>query len=422
MIYGKSKKDIVYYFFLAVIFITPHLPMPTSILGPVGPAIYFGLTLLFILNLLSKPIPISLKNYYFKALFFCQIFLLMTDVFRLMIFDPESEFSIIPVRIVNTGIFIMASYYFIDYSSENGHYVFNKKLLNAFVWSVFVVTIVFYLQAFGLLTFGHSTPGRTFFGVKLPFRKPIGLVEISDGKIGTFVVPVALLFLVNYYERFRFFEFKRRITAFLLLSFIVVILQSRSGYLGFAISLLLFFLLYPSTWSKFLKILVGFVGFIVIIFSDIYLKIWAGLVGRGIYETNVDSRSTLLNHAIDQFKNSPIIGVGHDKVSYQVSSSHSVGAHNLFLDHLGSGGLITIIPLVLLFLIFFYYAFKSYYGALRIHNTYLSGLSLWLILSMTHIVVELSFYRGLYNEYVYLILGMGGLVCLNYSLIKRKMI
>src|SRR5690606_35789912 len=150
MIYGKSKKDIVYYIFLVVIFITPHLPMPTGILGPIGPVIYFGLSFLFLLNLLSKPIPINLKNNYFKALFFCQIFLLMTDVFRLMVFDPESEFSIIPVRIVNTGIFIMASYYFMDYSDEKGYYLFNKKLMNAFVWSVFVVTIIFYLQAFGL--------------------------------------------------------------------------------------------------------------------------------------------------------------------------------------------------------------------------------------------------------------------------------
>lgn len=419
-VYKASDKSALYYFFGTVLFITPHLPMPTGLLGPIGPALYLSLFLFFIFYQFTKPVSFSFSNNFFSLLFICQIILLATDILRIGIFVPAREYPTALVRVVNLGVFIVCSYFFVNYDKSQGIYIINPKLFKLFIYSVMGVTLVFYLQSFGVLPIGHGAPGRTFFGVQLPFQKPIGFVEISDGKIGTFIAPIALLFIVNSYKGFEFIKLKYKKVFIIIFSVIIVILQSRSGYLAYFVGLVFLFLLYPSKQSKFLKMVVAIFTLAVILFSDIYVKVWKGLTGEGIYERNVESRGTTMKHAFDQFVSSPIWGVGHDEIALEVSSSHSVGAHNLFTDHLGSGGLITFIPLMIMFIMFYVYTFKLYFLAIKLKNAYLSGLSVWLLSSMATIIIELNFYRGLYNEYVYLFLSFGIVAYLNYIALANR--
>lgn len=420
MIYEENRKNLLYYIFVVILFITPHLPMPTGVLGPIGPSLYLLLFGLFILNILKNPVTINLSNNYFKFLFLCQIILLLTDVIRILIFSPYKELNTALVRVVNLGVYVVCSYYFINYDQIKNYFVINEKLLRVFAYSVLCVSVVFYLQAFGIIAIGEVTPGRTFFGMQLPFKKPIGFVEISDGKIGTFIEPITMLFLVNIFQRLRFIKLKFDILIFILLVFIIIVLQSRSGYLAIFISFALFFILYPSSLSKLLKIAsAGILIIFVTFFSDIYLKIWVGLTGEGIYEKNVDSRATTMKYAWDQFTNSPFYGVGHTAIEYETSLTDSIGAHNLFTDHLGSGGIISFLPLVLMFVPILYYSLKLYFLSIKINNTYNLGVSIWLITSMASIIVELNFYRGLYNEYVYLMLAIGAIAYLNYMRLSK---
>lgn len=118
----------------------------------------------------------------------------------------------------------------------------------------------------------------------------------------------------------------------------------------------------------------------------------------------------------------PFIGVGHKNLILYKNpfASHGVGVHNLFADHLGSGGLLATLPFITIFAVFFFYAVKLHLVSIKVQSNRMIGFSVWLISSMSYIIVELFFYRGFYNEYLYFFLALGGIAYLNYKLLKSK--
>ena len=86
---------------------------------------------------------------------------------------------------------------------------------------------------------------------------------------------------------------------------------------------------------------------------------------------------------------------------FQLDENREYIIHNFFLDQLGAAGLVGFIPLVLMFFFFFKKAFQLRRIGMSLQNKWIAIMSVWLIVSTVHIVIELNLYRGFYNEYIY---------------------
>jgi len=69
---------------------------------------------------------------------------------------------------------------------------------------------------------------------------------------------------------------------------------------------------------------------------------------------------------------------------------------------------------------FFLVSFRLLYLANKRKLFNVSGLAVWGITSMTHIVIELNLYRGFYNEYLYMLFGIGMIMYLNLKKINTS--
>lgn len=390
--------------------------MPTGRLGPIGPLLYVTLLLGFLL--FNKWKKSHYRNQYVAVILILTFILLLSDILKLILFDFQSEINFIIIRILNFCIFFIYLYYLVDFDSNSNLFVVNKYFLKIYFWSVIVIAIVLFGQAFGFISFGEIYSSRTYFGIKLPFNKPVGLFELSDGKLGIIIAPIIFLCLIGAYKRIAFITIKWGIAVAIVLSILIVIMQSRSAYLGLAFGITILFLLYPLKKIRNLFIFSSLSFVILLIVSGAYKLLIAGLVGEGIYEKNVAARGDVLNHALTKFIDSPIIGVGHKNLILYKNplAGHGVGVHNLFADHLGSGGLLATLPFIAIFVVFFFYAIKLYTMAKKRNSFKMIGFSIWLISSMTYIIVELFFYRGFYNEYLYFFLALGTVAFLNCKL------
>ncbi len=416
-----SKKGIFFFFFTFVLFITPSLPMPTSALGPIGPGLYLLLIMLYFF--FEKDIkPFVYRNAYFKQMLVLTVILLLSDILKLVLFDLKYELNFVIVRIVNFGIFFIYGQMLLSQYDDGNNLKLDNFYLKVYFYSILFVSLILYAQAFGLLRVGEVFDGRTYFGLKLPFKKPVGLFELSDGKLGIMIAPLIYLSLLSVYKKISFFKIRFDILLSIVMFVLLVLLQSRSGYLAFMVSFVVFVFLLPSKTIRWSFIGSSIAVLILLIISGFYKLIWAGLVGEGIYEKNVDARGDVLAHTINSFLKNPLYGLGHKGVILQKSpfSSHGVGLHNLFSDHLASGGLIAFLPFVGLFVVFFYYNLKSYFLALKTKNYPVVGFSIWLIVSMVYIIIELFFYRGFYNEYLYFFLALGTISYLNQQQLTNE--
>lgn len=410
----RIKKDILFYLFTFIFFITPNLPMPTSRLGPIGPALYILILVVFF-ALKSKVKSVVYYNTYFKIMLVLTLFLLISDFLKVLLFDFKYELNFILVRILNFGIFFLYGQMLVEEDTQNSNYVISPYYFKVYIYSIIFISIILYGQAFGFIKFGEVFTARTFFGIKLPFNKPVGLLELSDGKLGIIIAPAIFLLLLCGVKKYKLTQIRWPFLLAFILFTLLIIMQSRSAYLGAAVALVVFVSLYPSNKVRAYFFGAGLLSLIGLVFSGVYKIIWFGLVGEGIYERNVDARGNVLQHAWETFLTSPLYGVGHKNLILYDNpfASHGVGVHNLFADHLGSGGLIAFVPFALIFIIFLYFNTKSYFRSLRDGNDKQLALVIWLITSMVYIIIELFFYRGFYNEYLYLFLAFGTISYLN---------
>jgi len=343
--------------------------------------------------------------------------LLISDLIMILQFDAFGA-KVLMVRLVNTFIFILTTVFMIEKDPETGLYKISSFFNNIYIYSILFISAILYGQAFGLIKFGEVFRARTYFGIQLPFNKPVGLFELSDGKLGIIIAPLIFYYIINSIDKFKFNKIRYGISLIVLLALLIVIMQSRSAYLALVIAFFFLILMF-NTYKSRLLLKIGVVSSTVLyLFTNVFQAIWIGLSGEGVYAGNVSSRGTTMAFAFNKFLSSPIYGVGRSNLVYYHNTlykDHGVGSHNLFLDHLGSGGLLSFTPLILLFGLFFYYCFKLFFISRRMRVKSQIGFSMWLIISMIYIVVELNFYRGLYNEYIYFFLGFGTIAYLNYK-------
>lgn len=412
---STKLSGFAYYFVVLALLLTPNLPMPASAYGPVAPLLYILVFAVFIF-FKRESFNETIQNKYVGFMILFQMCLLMSDFLRILLFDVPTELYYPPIRITNIFIFILAIYYFIDKNTGQSYYGLNKTMMRVYIISVFIACMILYGQTLGIIKFGMINQARTFFGLRLPFNKPVGIFDLSDGKLGIMIAPLLFLYVVNFFKKTRFHQLKYHLPIVFLLGILIILLQSRSAYLALVIAFFVFLVLQPVKITKVFLTLGGVLFLLLGLFTNIFRFIWVGLSGEGIYEKNVEGRGDGLVNSVTKFAESPILGVGH-KDARNIKGILDDGhiAHNLFLDHLSSGGLVAVIPLLLIFAAYFYLCAKTYMLAKKLKSYRIMGIAIWLLVSMVYIFVELNFYRGLYNEYVYLYLGFGVLLYLNYK-------
>ena len=408
--------------FVFVLFITPNLPMPSGVLGPIGPITYILITAAFFV-FTKKYNPAITKNNYFRIYFFLSFLIILSDLLNLILYSFQTEIKFLMIRVLNFFIFLVFAQMMIIKNKSSGLYEIHPFLLKVFIWSIYFIAFILFGQAFGFINIGEVYPGRTYFGLPLPFNKPVGLTELSDGKLGIIIAPIIFLALLAINKKISLVKMKWPYFVVILFTFLLFIMQSRSAYVGLFTGVIAFILLYPSRKVKYFFIGSGIAGLAFLWMTGILSFLIGGLVGEGIYATNVDSRNIVLFHAIDMFKESPLWGVGHAALVLQnrlYDDVSGLGSHNLFADQLGSGGLISFLPFACIFIMFFYYSLKLYFIGLKLKKMKQVGFAIWLISSMIYIITELFFYRGFYNEYVCLFFAFGIIACLNYTILRSK--
>lgn len=396
--------------------------MPATPPFPFGPAMYL-IVFLSLIFFIRERLPETIMNNYFRVLIVLQFCLLLSDIFRIVLFGIDDEMFYIPIRIVNAGIIILFTYFFVEKNEPGGLYNINPFFLNVYLLTVFIASLLLYGQAMNIINFGMINNGRTFFGIQLPFDKPVGLFDASDGKLGIMVGPLCFLFLVCCYKTTAFVKVKWPFFFLLYYGFLVIVLQSRSGYLGLALGAGVFILIHPANINR--MILAGgtVISVILLAFTDVFQMIADGLVGEGIYEKNVEGRGDGFRLAFEKFLTSPLWGVGHEGAMHNrgyLNELQGTITHNLFLDHLVSGGILTGLPVTLLYVFYFYITVKFYNLAREVKNDRMMGMAIWLICAMVYIVTELNFYRGLYNEFMYIYFAFAAMAYCNIKILKRE--
>lgn len=406
---------ILFNIILFALFLTPHIPMPTGALGPLGPGMYLGLFLLVIVFILGfDKIPYSFQNKYFLLHLILALILIWWDFFNMFRGSFMKELNFILIRITNLGVFTIFSFSILESNKNNSFFLPKKAILKTYYFSIVALSLLLYLQAFEIITIGEVFRGRTYFGIQLPFKKPLGFFDLSDGKLGCMIVPAFFLSLVCSFKQLRFIDVPFPKTFSVLFFFLMIIVQSRSGYLGLFLSVLVFCFLIPYKFYRNLVVSSMILFAVFLYLSGLYKLIWLGLVGEGVYEQNVASRGQVIMNELVAFFDSPIIGRAHENsiIITHEGQGHT-GSHNLFTNHLAVGGLMTFIPFIMMLLSFLYYALRNLIIFNRRKELMYSGFAIWCICSMAHITIELSFYRGLYNEYYYFMLAFGVVLYLN---------
>ncbi len=412
----KVISNIWHKLFLLVFFITPFLPMPTGAYGPIAPVLYlFLFFLLMFVFVLGKKIPRYLTNDYFTIVLALHLLLLFLDIMQIIVFGSQ-EINYAVNRVISIALFVCFTVSILDRSYiENSTVLPSRTLILILQWSLGIYALLLVLQAFQIITIGADTKARSYFGLTLPIRKPLGLFKISDGKIGCMLATGFYLFLTNSYNRIKFIQVKNSKVISLLFFVALVLCQSRSAYLGFLISFFCFCMIIPYRNIKWMFLAI--VGLIapIILSTPIPRLIWLGFVGGGIYEKNVAARSKINQFTFDRFLDSPIIGNGDSDLKLYVGNGEYLGSHNFYLDILANNGLIGFLPYLLTYILFFSLIIASIRTSRKNSNGVLLGLAVWILCSSLHIIVELNLYRGAYNEYVYFFFALGSVLYYNLN-------
>jgi len=219
---------------------------------------------------------------------------------------------------------------------------------------------------------------------------------MSDGELGLILVPAFLLIYTNPPSLGRLGNKGWRWLFGSIIFLAVLASQSRSAWLGFAVTALLAALLVGSAKTR-VVILVGLIAALFFSMSSSFGKlVFFAFVGDGVLADNVSNRGLALTEAIALFAESPLIGLGHDNMIHARAGRDMV-IHNLFLDQLGGVGLVGFFALMLLFVSYFTWLLLA-----KVKSEWKTADRdfIWLFLAMVHFIVEFNLYRGLFTEYL----------------------
>lgn len=270
--------------------------------------------------------------------------------------------------------------------------------------SAVILSILVVLEGFSIISIGNETlVGRELFGVRLPFRKATGL-PMSDGKLGILLIPMFYFMTFNFLNAV---SARKKITYFAFASLIllaILVAQSRSGWLALVVSgIVVIGLRYRRPIERatlaFMVLLLGTAGFLYGVF-DFLIK---GIVSEGIYRENVFGRFDFLLFTFERFLDSPIVGGGHAGLFLKTETGAAQVVHNLFLDVLASYGVLGFIPFLLGWIFVGKGLLSSVSQKLKYNEDKI--IAQWLVVCFISLMVELSLYRGFYNEYTFIYIG-----------------
>jgi len=391
-----------FYLMAAFIFFSPTMPMPgISSMGFLSPAlaILIGSTILY--NLLCR-YPLFIINNYVLGIMCCYATLIISDIFCVLIFEFKTQFPYLIARVVTLTLFIVSI-------SFRPSLDLVEKMIRIYCVSIMLLSILVILEGFSVVSMGAETArGRTYFGVQLPFRKAVGF-PMSDGEFGIMVSPAFLYLLLQFFGGPGYRRMPFSLIGVFLTGFALLVAQSRSTWLGLALSLTVIGLLLPRRNIDRLIIVTMGLAFTAFVGSQIYGEIFAGFTSEGILAKNVNDRFETFGIVSEILRQSPLFGVGHgDGVSSGTDLSLDKAIHNHFISALSSGGLIAAIPALGLYIMLI----STMLGIARDNKTSneIRLLSIWMTSSAFLIVTELWFYRGFYSEHLPWLLGISCMI------------
>jgi len=388
---SNSNTKVFDAFFLLFIFIIPFFPVPKSRLGFIAPVVVFLLFAFMVILIIKK---IKEFPFYTNIVIFILSFviLMLIDLINGIRFDNSLEFKYTLGRITALMVFLLVIFYLNQKGLKGINYLYMIMIASAIIVSIMII-----LEGFGFISTGlPSEGGRHLFGTRLPFRKATG-VPISDGKLGTFLIPMFTLLLFPQLINTTLTN-KLRWGFLTIIGFAIIIMQSRSGWLGLfvGLSFLLFYYIIKSKDISLYLLLLSFV-FVVAYSTPLLGIVLSGFIGEGVQARTVSGRFLGAEQALDAIKTAFLIGHGHGAVfiENEVGKIHLI--HNLYLDQLASAGFIGFLVLFSSHILFLSILIKKIFFS-KIKEIVI--LSLWLITAWLSVFIESNLYRGFFNEYV----------------------
>ena len=376
--------------FLSLVFATVTFPLTKSALGWIGPVAVWGTALVGVFALLKDPGRGLLRDAVRNPWFIAFVALLLVEIVMLSIHGPEPQLRYVLGR---TTLLVLASMTLL-YVSRTG-FAGLHALQITLIASACLLVLFMFVQMAGLYSLGNETlQGRLYFGLRLPFRKVTGFL-MSDGRLGTVLVPAFLLALASIVARGNPYLSdlgRYRVPITLLLFIGIVCTQSRSAYAATLVGLALF-AVFVFRSRIYRAVAVALLLSLAIVNGT---TVVSGFQSEGTLEANVFNRMVAFEDAYYNWLSAPVSGVGHQNmIVIQDSSGEDKIVHNMFLDQLGATGLVGFLPLAFLFAYLLYALTRSLLSGTGAER---AVLTLCLAIQCG-ILVELNLYRGFYNEY-----------------------
>lgn len=377
---------------LLLLFIIPFFPMPKTALGLLAPVFVFMLFGLLLALVLVRARDVVLDEQ-LVLLLVGMVLLIIFDLVNGVRFEAVQEFRYAFGRVTMLLVLLLVVAY-LQASSEGGI----RLTMQVLLLSAALVSVMIILEGFGAISYGFpSEEGRRLFGTRMPFRKATG-VPLSDGKLGTLLIPAFTMLLITGLT-----DYLHRYTRWLLLlviGFAIIIMQSRSGWLGLFMGLA-FLSVYHMSKSRFLAVYLLGLSILLgmLVFSPLGDMVLSGFVGEGVQARTVSGRFLGAQQALDASGASFILGQGHGSVfiENEVGKTHII--HNLFLDQLASNGIAGLLVLLFTYMLFFWVIAGSLWK-ISDKSPQLEPVLLWLMTCWFSVFVEQNLYRGFYNEYI----------------------
>ena len=385
--------------FAGFLFFAVAYPMPSqSSYGFISPLLAGFLIPFMLVNALTGR-TIFYWNRYVNYMLLAFYFLILSDVACIFLFKPGQQALYLGARLVTLIIFLAGLSFTPDLRNL-------YRIVSIYSWSVFLLSGLTVAEGLGLYKLGAETSeARTLFGVKLPFNKAVGL-DMSDGEFGLMVGPAFLFALLQFHPKCGLKRSRYRHLMLAATGLALFISQSRSTYLGLLVAMGVAILLLPKGRYRRLLIFGTVGGGLIGLVLNIHGMILEGMMGTGALQENVFNRFIGILLAWKYFLGSPIVGIGHGNALQNLQGVELV-IHNQIMDQLASAGLTGIFPIIALYGVFFWVAFKLFR---RARTPELAGWAVWMLAAMSDVFVELMLYRGFYSEHLPWYFAMLGLL------------
>jgi O-antigen ligase len=351
--YQVMDRILFFLIFLLVFLPMPTIESPAAYLAPVVISVVF---FIYILNLATTNISIPRKSG-ITTVILLMVAVLSIYSIRVLLNQEWNEAKYFISRILS---FVSIILFLIWMESRR---IPLKAIYKTIFFSVLLISVAVIIL--GTTDYGEGGAQRTLI-IKMPFYKNIATPR-SFGEFGIFVTAAWAYFLL-FKKEYNFFI---RMMMAIMLMLTTVITQSRSTWLAF----LIVYAVYVINKYRLIRRAPGVVLTLAMIMPIVvFLAITTlgdtfllkGMIGEGIWKTNVNVRFEVDSMALDVLAKHPIkmlVGMSHaDWVRLYPKGGIAVGLHNHFLSNIVFLGMIGGSFYLLLYLIPMIRIIKSNYS------------------------------------------------------------